>query len=179
MLPESALCISCHSLTCGRKGQLLFHVCQRPASCFMTALALSVEYKEEKKIHLGKDFKKYIQKHHAKAFPLSLVDLFLPLCSLILSQRRTTLFEHSVSPLCLHGKKKVLIHACFCSASFSAQPTGQYKKISQSHIYLVSIHLQWRAPSLHGNILEKKGYKQSPRSEHHCFIRNSFHHTKL
>lgn len=63
----------------------------------------------EKKFTWEKILKKYIQKHHAKAFPLSLVDLFfffLPLCSLILSQKRTTIFEHSVSPLCLHGKKK-------------------------------------------------------------------------
>lgn len=58
VLPESTLCISCHSLTCGRKGQVLFHVCQRPPVSWV---------QREKKKSSGFNINKYIQEFHAKA----------------------------------------------------------------------------------------------------------------
>lgn len=93
-----ALRISCHSLTCGRKGNVLYHVCQWPLSGFVTAWTCQSST-NRKNNNLVKD-KKYIQKYHAKAISkVKAVPHLYWVCFtswfLILSQDRMTIISVS------------------------------------------------------------------------------------
>lgn len=112
MLPESALYISCHSLTCGRKGKSSFMSANNRHHAFVTALALSVEYNEEKnKKKKTRKKNKYIQKYHAKAVSLVFSGPVLPhvpssclregwlfldthICVTSVSQRQSSLYTY-------------------------------------------------------------------------------------
>lgn len=135
MLPESALYISCHSLTCGRKGKSSFMSANNRHHAFVTALALSVEYNEEKKKKKPRKRKtNTFRSIMLRQFPLSLVGLFyLMFPHPVLEKDGYFWTLTSVSPVCLKDKV-VFIHTCFLSASPSAQPAGQYKI---NHIFIV------------------------------------------